>query len=99
MSRNAGIIVYQAQLSADPATPAAGFSVIYPKTDGCWYQKFSDGTVICLTPVNADISLDHRSPAVDEVITANYSASVIRKYTITSGKKLTIMSGAIFAIL
>jgi hypothetical protein len=38
------------------------------------------------------------APAVDETITAGYSALVNRKYTIASGKKLTIGSGSIFRI-
>ena len=45
-----------------------------------------------------DIALTLQAPAVDETITAGYSALVNRRYTIASGKKLTIGSGAIFRI-
>ena len=45
-----------------------------------------------------DIALTLQAPSTDETITAGYSAIVNRKYTIASGKKLTIGSGAIFRI-
>lgn len=45
-----------------------------------------------------DIALSLLAPAVDETITAGYSATVERKFTVASGKKLTIGSGARFRI-
>lgn len=46
-----------------------------------------------------DITQDLLAPAVDETITAGYSAVLVRKYTIASGKKLTIGSAARFRVL
>lgn len=44
MGKNSGIIQSVPQLSSAPTTPASGYSIIYPKTDGKWYIKNSDGT-------------------------------------------------------
>lgn len=52
MGKQSIIVVEQGQLSADPATPTAGYSSIYPKTDGRWYVKNSDGTVTEVTNIN-----------------------------------------------
>lgn len=47
------IVKEQAQLSSDATTPASGFSSIYPKTDGEWYAKNSDGTIKQVTNTSA----------------------------------------------
>lgn len=47
--KQSGIIVEQAQLSADNATPTSGFSVIYPRTDGHWYVRNPGGEVLNVT--------------------------------------------------
>lgn len=49
MSKQSLIVVDQGQLSSDPASPAAGYSTMFPKTDGKWYIKNSDGTKIEIT--------------------------------------------------
>jgi hypothetical protein len=51
------------------------------------------------TGATGDISLSLLAPAVDETITAGYSAVVVRNYAIANGKKLTIGSGAIFRVI
>lgn len=51
MSKQSLIVAEQGQLSSDPASPAAGYSTLYPKTDGKWYIKNSDGTVTEITNV------------------------------------------------
>lgn len=52
-----------------------------------------------VTAVAPDIALSILAPAVDETITAGYSAVLVRKYKIASGKKLTIGLGSRFRIL
>lgn len=47
---------------------------------------------------SSDIALSLLAPLVDETILSGYSALVNRKYTVASGKKLTIGSGSIFRI-
>ncbi len=48
-SKRSSVLTEQAQLSADPSSPVAGYSVIFPKSDGKWYAKNSDGTVTEVT--------------------------------------------------
>lgn len=55
MGKNLGIITSTPQLSSDPATPDSGYSVLYVKTDNCWYAKFSDGTIKALTAPHGSI--------------------------------------------
>ncbi len=45
-----------------------------------------------------DIALSLLAPLVDETITAGYSATVERKYTVASGKKLIIQTASRFRI-
>ena len=59
----------------------------------------ADGTFAAPTATAPDIALSLLAPAVDETITAGYSAVVCRKYNVASAKKLSILSGAIFRIL
>lgn len=59
----------------------------------------ADGTFSTVTATAPDIALSLIAPAVDETITAGYSAVVNRSYAIASGKKLTIGLGARFRIL
>lgn len=47
----------------------------------------------------ADIALTWLKPNVNEFITADHSAIAVRSYTIASGTKLVIGSGARFRIL
>ena len=54
----------------------------------------NDGTTMTVTILGAMPS----APTTDVTIPANSSAIVVRKYTIASGTKLTIGSGAIFKI-
>jgi len=58
-----------------------------------------DQTYSTVTATPPDIAVSLLAPAVDETIAAGYSAVVVRKYTIASGKKLVIGSGARFRIL
>ena len=57
------------------------------------------GTVTVSAGGAGDIALSLLAPAVDETITAGYSAVLVRSYTIASGKKLTIGSAARMRIL
>lgn len=41
--------IEEVELSAHPSSPAAGYSTLYPKTDGEWYVKKSDGTTSQVT--------------------------------------------------
>jgi hypothetical protein len=58
-----------------------------------------DQTYSTVTATPPDIAISLLAPSVDETITAGYSAVVVRKFTIASGKKLIIGSGARFRIL
>lgn len=45
MAKQDLIIKEVTQLSSHPSSPDSGYSMLYPKTDGEWYVKNSDGTV------------------------------------------------------
>lgn len=49
-----GIILDIAELSSSPSNPAAGYGVIYPKTDGFWYTKTSAGVETKINPAFAE---------------------------------------------
>lgn len=59
----------------------------------------STGTITVSAGAAGDIALSLLAPAVDETITAGYSAVLVRSYTVASGKKLTIGSAARMRIL
>jgi hypothetical protein len=71
--------------------PTAGQALVATSGTAATWQ-----TVTATAP---DIALSVLAPAVDETITAGYSAVLVRSYKIESGKKLTIGSGARFRIL
>lgn len=48
-SRKSGVFQSVPQLSSHPATPESGYAIAYPLTDGKWYAKMPDGTVLELT--------------------------------------------------
>lgn len=59
---------------------------------------------VCTVTVNSggaagDIALSLLAPTVDETIPAGNSAVIVRKYTVASGKKLIVGSGARLRIL
>lgn len=54
---------------------------------------------LTVTGTAPDISLSILAPAVDETITAGYSAVLVRTYKIASGKKLTVGLAGRFRIL
>jgi hypothetical protein len=49
MGKQSNVIVEQSEVSSHPSSPPAGYSMIYPKTDGEWYVKKSDGTTSQVT--------------------------------------------------
>lgn len=60
MAKQDLIVKEQAVLSSDPSAPAAGYSKIYPKSDGNWYVIDSAGTITLLgiaPPSNTMIQL------------------------------------------
>ena len=57
------------------------------------------GSTGTITVSAGDIALSLLAPAVNETITAGYSAVIVRSYTVASGKKLTIGSAARMRIL
>lgn len=69
-----------------------------PPNDTAKYLR-GDMTFATVVATAPDIALSLLAPAVDETITAGYSAVVARSYKIASGKKLSIGSGARFRIL
>lgn len=49
-SRKQSLVIFDvAQLTTTPSNPAAGYGVLYPKTDGEWYSLIPDGTVKKIT--------------------------------------------------
>lgn len=51
------------------------------------------------TGASADLASTLAVPTISETIAANNTVVVVRRYTIASGTKLTILSGAIMRIL
>lgn len=49
MGKQSNVIVEQSEVSSHPSSPASGYSMIYPKTDGEWWVKKSDGTTTQVT--------------------------------------------------
>jgi hypothetical protein len=66
--------------------------------DGTKYLR-DDSTWQPVTATPPDIAVSLLAPAVDETIAAGYSAVLVRKFTIASGKKLTLGSGSRMRIL
>ena len=54
---------------------------------------------IIITASSAEIVSSCKIPTVDQIIAANYSAIVVRTFTLTEGRKLTIGLGSNFRIL
>lgn len=82
----------QAADYVDPASLGTGSTGAGTKTlfdNGTW------GTAAG----SSDIALSILAPAVDETITAGYSAVLVRSYTIASGKKLVLGLASRFRIL
>lgn len=46
MPKTSGIIIAQAQLSANPSAPPSGYAYLFPKTDGKWYMMDPAGVVL-----------------------------------------------------
>ncbi|PSR54126.1 hypothetical protein AHMF7605_11650 [Adhaeribacter arboris] len=71
------LLLQKQQLSADPATPASGYSIIYPKTDGEWYVKNSAGVV-------RNISQDTARQVLANNVAASYTGGTTAQ-TVFSG--------------
>ncbi len=73
--------------ASDPAAPAAGYRLIYPKAGG-WYGRRSDGTVELLT------GLSNPMTGVGDLIIGGASGAPTRKAPGTNGHVLTMVSGS-----
>lgn len=85
--KQSGIIVEQGQLSADPSSPASGYSVLYPKTDGDWYIKSPGGGVgkVMTNPMTT----------AEDLIIGGSSGLPTRLAVGSNGEVLTIVGGAV----
>lgn len=100
MPKTSAHIVWQAELSTDPATPAAGYSVVYPRSDGKWYSKNSAGTITEITnTAGGNFAKNIIQSATNEIIENNYSVIVSGAYRITGVLSLTIQGNGRLTII